>query len=157
VLSLRAVRRVLVSAVLNALIIAGCAAGAVAAPRLTGLRSCRHQPGFTCATLTVPLDHAGQARGTLRVKVALQRVARAPRGVLLFLTGGPGQPGVRFISQLRQSAGSTFAGYRLVMLDQRGTGADALRCPALQAAVGSSDLTVAPHGAVAACARQRGG
>jgi pimeloyl-ACP methyl ester carboxylesterase len=156
VLSLRAVRRVLVSAVLGALVIGGCATGAVAAPRLTGVRSCPHQPGFTCATLTVPLDHAGQARGTLRLKVAVQRVGRAPRGVLLFLTGGPGQPGVNFISHLRDTAGSTFAGYRLVMLDQRGTGADPLRCPALQTAVGSSDLTVAPPGTVAACARKLG-
>ena len=34
--------------------------------------------------------------------------------------------------------------YRLVMLDQRGTGAGALRCPALQRAMGTSDLTVPP-------------
>ncbi len=38
------------------------------------------------------------------------------------------------------------------MYDQRGTGADALRCPALQAAVGGSDLYPPPAAAVRACA-----
>jgi pimeloyl-ACP methyl ester carboxylesterase len=46
--------------------------------------------------------------------------------------------------------------YRLVMFDQRGTGAAALRCPALQRAVGTSDLTVPPPGSVEACARALG-
>ena len=42
------------------------------------------------------------------------------------------------------------------MLDQRGTGAGALRCPALQRAMGTSDLTVPPPGTVQACARALG-
>jgi pimeloyl-ACP methyl ester carboxylesterase len=52
--------------------------------------------------------------------------------------------------------GSALEGYRLVMFDQRGTGAAALRCPALQAAAGASDLTVVPAAAVASCARAIG-
>jgi pimeloyl-ACP methyl ester carboxylesterase len=110
----------------------------------------------TCATLTVPLDHAGQVGGALQLRVGIDKVRRAPRGVLLFLTGGPGQPGVSFLPLLRSVLGSAFNGYRLVMLDQRGTGGGALRCPALQRAVGSSDLAVPPRGAVAACARTIG-
>jgi pimeloyl-ACP methyl ester carboxylesterase len=145
-----------VSVLLSALVIGVSAPNAAAAPRLSGMRPCHRQPGFSCATLPVPLDHAGQAPGTLRLAVAFQKVARAPRGVLVFLTGGPGQPGVRFISHVQRAAGPAFAGYRLVMLDQRGTGADALRCPALQDALGSSDLAVAPPGVVAACARKIG-
>jgi pimeloyl-ACP methyl ester carboxylesterase len=43
-----------------------------------------------------------------------------------------------------------------VKLDQRGTGAGALRCPKLQRAVGSSDVTVPPPGALRACARRIG-
>jgi pimeloyl-ACP methyl ester carboxylesterase len=123
---------------------------------LNGAHRCPRQPGFTCATVTVPLDHAGQARGALRLRVAFQNVARAPRGALVFLTGGPGQAGVPFISRVHKVSGSAFAGYRLVMFDQRGTGPNALRCPALQAALGSSDLKVAPPGTVAACARKIG-
>jgi pimeloyl-ACP methyl ester carboxylesterase len=104
----------------------------------------------------VPLDHAGSSPGSLRLQVGVQRTARAPRGVLLFLTGGPGQPGVPFIDRVRSRVGAALGGYRLVMLDQRGTGMDALRCSALQAAAGSSDLVVPPRGAVGACARAIG-
>jgi pimeloyl-ACP methyl ester carboxylesterase len=135
--------------------LAAPAAGA-AAPRLTGLRSCPHAKGFSCGTLTVPLDWAGQARGTLRLQVGLQDDARAPRGVLLFLTGGPGQPGVQFIASIHRLLGPAFSGYRLAMIDQRGTGAGALRCPALQAAAGSSDLAIVPGAIVTACARSIG-
>src|SRR5262249_28768313 len=46
--------------------------------------------------------------------------------------------------------------YRLVVYDQRGTGAGALRCPALQQAMGSSDLYQPPAPAVRACARALG-
>jgi pimeloyl-ACP methyl ester carboxylesterase len=144
------------SIVLGGLVLAVFASGATAAPRFAGMRPCRGQPGFTCTVLPVPLDHAGQARGTLRLAVALQRLGRAPRGVLVFLDGGPGEPGVRFIADTQKSVGSAFAGYRLVMFDQRGTGPDALRCPALQAALGASDLTLAPPGTVAGCARRIG-
>ncbi len=144
-------------ALLTALMgISGPSAQAAASPRLTAKRPCPHQPGFTCAALTVPLDHALEAKGTLRLEVGLANTAHAPRGVLVFLTGGPGQPGVPFLTRIRELLGPAFAGYRLVMLDQRGTGAGALNCPALQKAVGSSDLAVAPPGTVAACARSIG-
>src|SRR5262249_30939244 len=46
--------------------------------------------------------------------------------------------------------------YRLVVYDQRGTGDGALGCPALQQAMGSSDLYPAPPAAVRACARTLG-
>ena len=49
------------------------------------------------------------------------------------LTGGPGQPGRYSVPGTRKrlrSAGVT--GWRIVAIDQRGTGAGALRCPALQ-------------------------
>jgi pimeloyl-ACP methyl ester carboxylesterase len=52
--------------------------------------------------------------------------------------------------------GAALDGYRLVMFDQRGTGAGALRCPARQEAAGASDLTVVPAAADTACARTIG-
>jgi pimeloyl-ACP methyl ester carboxylesterase len=52
--------------------------------------------------------------------------------------------------------GSSFDGYRLVLLDQRGTGTAALRCPALQRQMGSTDLTVPTRAAVTACAQAIG-
>jgi pimeloyl-ACP methyl ester carboxylesterase len=118
---------------------------------------------FSCATLTVPLDHAGlhpgpRSAGLLSLRVAMADNADAPRGVLVFLTGGPGQPGVPFaarvVTQLLDPA--VLRAYRLVLIDQRGTGGGALRCPPLQQVMGSSDLTVPPASAVQACAQTMG-
>ena len=119
-------------------------------------RGCPGTPGFTCATLIVPLDHGGQAGGSLRLAVGYASAAAAPRGVLVFLTGGPGQPGVPFLERVQSRLGSEIRGYRLVMFDQRGTGAGALKCPVLQAVAGASDLVVPPPGAIQACARAIG-
>jgi pimeloyl-ACP methyl ester carboxylesterase len=92
----------------------------------------------------------------LALAVGVSTVSSAPRGVLLFLTGGPGQPGTPFLSRVQQQLHAAFAGYRLVMFDQRGTGADALMCSSLQAAAGASDLTVVPPSTVSACSRSLG-
>jgi pimeloyl-ACP methyl ester carboxylesterase len=107
--------------------------------------------GFTCSTLSVPLDHSGRVGGQLDLKVAARDDASARRGVLVLLTGGPGQPGVPFVPRLSGALAPLFEGYRLVMLDQRGTGAGALQCPALQRAMGSSDLRAPPAPAVRSC------
>ena len=40
---------------------------AVAPPRLQASHPCPREPGFACASLTVPLDYARQAAGTLRL------------------------------------------------------------------------------------------
>jgi pimeloyl-ACP methyl ester carboxylesterase len=129
-------------------------AGSAAAdgPRLTGAQPCPEAPGFACSNLTVRLDHQGRIRGELGLQVAVQD-GPAPRGVLVFLTGGPGQPGVPFAARVRGRLGAAIAGYRLVLLDQRGTGGNALLCPVLQAQMGSSDLAVPTKSAVTTCAR----
>jgi pimeloyl-ACP methyl ester carboxylesterase len=132
------------------------ATSAPAVPALTGVHGCA-APGFECGTLTVALDHTGQLPGTLKLQVALGRNDGAPKGVLLFLAGGPGQSSVGFLPRL---AAGPLAGivssYRLVMIDQRGTGANALDCPGLQRDVGTSDITTPPAGAVTDCARRLG-
>ena len=126
------------------------------APRLTVSHPCDNAKGFTCSTLAVPLDHSGRTPGDLRLAVAAADNADAPKGVLVALTGGPGQGGVDFVPRSRVRMRALLHDYRLVMFDQRGTGAAALRCPALQRAVGTSDLTVPPPGSVEACARALG-
>jgi pimeloyl-ACP methyl ester carboxylesterase len=88
--------------------------------------------------------------------VGVQRISRPAHGVLLFLTGGPGQPGVSLIAHVRARLGYALDGYKLVMFDQRGTGAGALSCPALQDATGSSDLVVVARSVVASCASRIG-
>jgi pimeloyl-ACP methyl ester carboxylesterase len=126
------------------------------AARLTDPRPCPGADGFTCSTLRVPLDHGGRTPGSLDLRVAAADNAEAPRGVLVVLTGGPGQGGAAFVPRVRGRLHALLGDYRLVMLDQRGTGSHALRCPALQRAVGTSDLTVPPRGTVEACARALG-
>ncbi|MET9437503.1 alpha/beta fold hydrolase [Streptomyces sp. NPDC006551] len=121
-------------------------------PGLTGHRPCAGQPDVTCADLTVPLDREGAVPGTLKLQTAVLGRADAPRGTLLFLTGGPGQPGVPFVPRIRARLPEALAEYRLVMIDQRGTGGQAIDCPALQREVGSSDTVAPTPAAVTACA-----
>jgi pimeloyl-ACP methyl ester carboxylesterase len=126
---------------------------APAAPTLKNPHACPGQPGFTCSTLTVPLDHRGRVPGTLDLQVATADNTGAPKGTLLFLTGGPGQPGVPFADRIaHQRLPQVAAQYRFVLLDQRGTGEyGALDCPQLQAQVGSSDIAAPTPAAVAEC------
>jgi pimeloyl-ACP methyl ester carboxylesterase len=133
----------------------GSAAGPSAALRPAGLHAVRPCPGipaFRCGTLSVRLDPSGSVPGRLSLRVAVSDVAAAPRGVLVVLTGGPGQPGVPFAARLASRLGPALRGYRLVMFDQRGTGAGALKCPALQQEMGASDLAVPTPAAVRSCA-----
>src|SRR5439155_26720954 len=110
----------------------------------------------TCSTLTVPLDHTGRAAGALSLAVATADNAAAPKGVLLLITGGPGQPGVPSLDRLPVMLGAELQAYRLVVYDQRGTGAGAADCQGLQQALGTSDLTAPPTTAVRGCGRQLG-
>lgn len=123
-------------------------------PQLANSHPCPGQPGFTCSTLTVPFDHSGRHSGTLDLHVATADNVDAPKGVLLFLTGGPGQGGVGTITRIaKQRMPEVAKNYRIVTLDQRGTGEfGALRCPGLQAQMGSSDIATPTREAVAECA-----
>ena len=81
----------------------------------------------------------------------------APHGVLLVLSGGPGQPGLPILHGFVSRALAAEEGqFRIVVFDQRGTGAGALDCKAMQHEMGSSDLTPPKASAVRACARRLG-
>ena len=96
-------------------------------------KPCKRQPRFGCATLTVPLDHAGRVPGTIAIKYAVQRRVPATRPVLVALSGGPGQSSVSAAESFALSLEPALKRYRLVVLDQRGTGASgALSCPVIQ-------------------------
>src|SRR5438477_6189700 len=131
--------------------LAGGAAGS-GGPGLTGGHACPDQTGYTCETLAVLLDYSGRVRGGLGLAVAVRSGGTAPRGVLLVLTGGPGQPGVGAIARVAGRLGAAATQYRLVMIDQRGTGGGALDCPALQRQMGFSDLKPPTQAAVRTCA-----
>lgn len=126
-----------------------------AAPDLQ--QQCDNLVGFTCTTLSVPLDHSKPTGAQLELAVATATNVDAPRGVLLMLTGGPGQPGVPLLPRIRSYLDpAVLREYQLVMFDQRGTGTKGIDCPELQRAVGGSDFLTPPADAVDACARQLG-
>lgn len=118
---------------------------------------CPEAPQFECGTLVVPLDHADPAGATLALGVRRTPNAGAPRGVGVWLSGGPGQGGQLF---LQGTVGvlppAVNAAYQWVAIDTRGTGDTALHCPALQAEVGASDLRPASVAAIEACAQALG-
>lgn len=147
-----------------ALLAAACTAGAPGGqpgappgrPALTGAHPCPGLRGFTCSYLTVPLDRSGKVPGTLRLQVAAGDNSRARLGTLLFLTGGPGQPGVRFVRPVDHELTPAIRAYRLVMIDQRGTGGESLNCPGLQQQMGESDTLPPTAQAVRSCAQALG-
>ena len=123
-------------------------------PRLSEVAPCEDIVRATCSTLRVPLDHSGRTPGTLDLPVAASGPEGAP--VLVLLSGGPGQPGLPFLDGARRHLGAAGRKLRLVVIDQRGTGRDALRCPALQRQMGASDLTPPTAAAVRDCAKRIG-
>src|SRR5215831_8667538 len=127
-----------------------------AQPSLTGVHPCPGLPGFTCTYLAVPLDRSGKVPGTLRLRVAVGDNSRARLGTLLFLTGGPGQPGVPFVRPVAHELTPAIRAYRLVMIDQRGTGGEGLNCPGLQQQMGESDTIPPTAQAVRSCAEGLG-
>ncbi|MFD4397787.1 alpha/beta fold hydrolase [Kitasatospora sp. NPDC058478] len=131
-------------------------AGPVRVGGITGQAPCPDAPEFSCGTLTVPFDHSGATPGTLDLEVAVTGNTTAPKGDLLFLTGGPGQPGVPAIKRMAGKLEPVLKDYRLVMYDQRGTGRGALQCPGLQEDMGSSDLALPRKQSIADCAAALG-
>ena len=145
-------------ALLLSAVVAACSS-AVSSGEPAGLHDpspCPGVSGYTCSTLTVPLDHAGRAPGTLTLAVASADNSDAPKGVLLLIAGGPGQAAVPLLQRVPAIVGAELKAYRIVVYDQRGTGAGALDCAALQDAMGTSDLAPPSAAAVQACARKVG-
>jgi pimeloyl-ACP methyl ester carboxylesterase len=126
-------------------------------PVLRDPKPCPDAIRYTCSTLDVPLDRSGRHAGTLHLRVGAANNAGAPHGVLLVLAGGPGQPAVPLLGRFVDEAlAAVRDGYRIVVFDQRGTGAGALRCSALQREMGASDLYPPAAAAVRACAAKIG-
>lgn len=125
-------------------------------PSVSDQHPCEKIPDATCATLTVPLDRSERVPGTLDLQVIMANNADAPHGTLLFFTGGPGQPGEPFFLKMRERLPNALEGYRLVMMDQRGTGGTAIDCPDLQKQVGSSDIAAPTADAMRKCAESLG-
>ena len=121
-----------------------------------GLRwgSCLGKAGFECAVLRVPLDRSGGVPGTVPLRVARERRAVGGGRVLIWLAGGPGEAAVSVAPFFRQQLTPALGGHRLVVLDQRGTGASgALHCPGVER---SPPVSSALARLLAACAAELG-
>ncbi len=97
------------------------------------LSTCRDDAAFDCGALTVPLDHSGKTPGKLKIAIAAQKHYPKGAGLLIALSGGPGQSSVSAASSFAVSLQPALKRYRLVVLDQRGTGLSSLLdCPKIQ-------------------------
>jgi pimeloyl-ACP methyl ester carboxylesterase len=96
--------------------------------------SCQGLRGFSCATLSVPLERGGPATGTITLHIARLLAARTPSSsAVVALAGGPGQAALPLASDLAQVIAPALQTRDLIVFDQRGTGrSGALGCSALE-------------------------
>jgi pimeloyl-ACP methyl ester carboxylesterase len=136
---------------------AALALAAVTGPapaRAAQLPRCKGQPGFRCGTLQVPLDRSGAVPGSVPLHYAIEARHSPGQPILIALSGGPGQSSIDAAGSLATTFAPALGRYRLVVLDQRGTGKSAaINCPNVQR-LRSLDAFLPP--ALAACAQRIG-
>ena len=111
---------------------AGGGVGSATEPHAKAIDWHACEGGFQCGTLTVPLDPAAPAGPTIDLAVIRKR-ARDPRhriGSLVFNPGGPGAPGVSFLTGIASSMPAALRDrFDLVSFDPRGVGhSSPIRC-----------------------------
>lgn len=90
-------------------------------------------PAFTCATVIVPLDRAGQVPGTVALKLERKLAGFSPsKSAVVALAGGPGQSALGLGEFIAKAISPALHSRDLLVFDQRGTGESGpLSCPAL--------------------------
>ena len=127
---MRRLPRVLPTAALAITLMAFAALAPAAGAQAPQLTRCPGQAAFGCGTLNVPLDYSGAVPGTIPLRFAARRTFPRTGKILFALTGGPGQQGIDFATPSALSLAPALRQYRLVTVDQRGTGkSGVLRCP----------------------------
>jgi pimeloyl-ACP methyl ester carboxylesterase len=118
------------------LLAAALLAGPAASPASASLSfvTCADSPGFTCASLAVPLDRVGALPGTVPLSIERRLSGAQPtRDALVALAGGPGQPVLGHASFIAKVMAPALASRDLLLFDQRGTGSsDPLSCSAFE-------------------------
>jgi pimeloyl-ACP methyl ester carboxylesterase len=113
--------------------------------------------GARCGTLTVPLDRADPAAGTLDVAYALvprEDTSRPALGTILPNPGGPGSGAIAEADGYKQLLAPLRKRRDLLLIDPRGTGeSGALACPSLAT---KDALTLDLAGVVTACGADLG-
>jgi pimeloyl-ACP methyl ester carboxylesterase len=124
-------RRTFGFALLGALVL--CAASVQAAGAVT-FSPCAQDTSFACASLSVPLDRAGLAPGSISLSLErLQSGVTQSRSAVLGLAGGPGQAANPLAGFMAKAVAPALSTRDLLVYDQRGTGhSDPLNCMALE-------------------------
>jgi pimeloyl-ACP methyl ester carboxylesterase len=127
-------RRIRILALWGPLVLVALGATQASSSAALTFTPCSDNRGFSCATLTVPLDRGGTVGGAVTLKVErLQAAATPSQSAVVALAGGPGQAAIPLASDTATAIAPALAGRDLVMFDQRGTGASgALACRALE-------------------------
>ncbi len=125
-----------------ALAVVGCALAAVGAPAAGAVpfTACAARPGFTCATVPVPLDRALGVPGTISLSVERKAAGGTQsREAVVALAGGPGQAALPLGEFIAKALAPALLERDLLVFDQRGTGMSGpLECPALSGFAGGS-------------------
>ncbi|HYQ61904.1 alpha/beta hydrolase [Actinophytocola sp.] len=111
------------SVLLAALLISGFATAtttAAAAPAV-GWTPCAPESPVDCATITVPIDYAHPATGTIDLAIARIRATGEKEGTLVYMPGGPGDSGVNRLLRGNVVPPAVAARFDVVSYDPRGT------------------------------------
>jgi pimeloyl-ACP methyl ester carboxylesterase len=108
-------------------------AGVNAAAAALSFSPCLDAAGFSCTTLSVPLDRTGDLPGTITLSVERRTAGAAPSAsAVVALAGGPGQAALPLAESFARELAPALGTRDLLVFDQRGSGAsDPLRCSAL--------------------------
>jgi pimeloyl-ACP methyl ester carboxylesterase len=101
--------------------------------------ACAHAPGFSCATLEVPVLRSEPQLGEVTLHLERLLGGQTPsKDAVLALAGGPGQPALPLAGYFAQAMTPALGQRDLIVFDQRGTGeSDPLDCPALHGDAGT--------------------
>jgi pimeloyl-ACP methyl ester carboxylesterase len=115
---------------------------------------CSDNHGFSCTTLTVPLDRGGTVGGTVTLKIERRLAGATPnQSAVVALAGGPGQAAIPLAGNAATAMAPALGNRDLVVFDQRGTGnSSPLACGALEGEGGLASIGQAFE----RCARQIG-
>jgi pimeloyl-ACP methyl ester carboxylesterase len=105
---------------------------------------CTDAPGFSCATVEVPVLRSAPQLGSIALHVERKLSRQGPsRSAVLALAGGPGQPALPLAGYFAQAMAPALAQRDLIVFDQRGTGESGpLDCPALHGDASTLGLLV---------------
>jgi pimeloyl-ACP methyl ester carboxylesterase len=127
-----------VAVLVTAMLVAGCATASTApsdggAPGAASLPRCQDVGSAFCGTVTVPLNRAHPALGTISVGYEWYPATGRSEGTVLGIDGGPGYSTTSARQQYLTLLGPVRDHRNLLLVDLRGTGRSSpLDCPNLQ-------------------------